>query len=249
MLLLGSQTGESLVNLSYASSEDDFLICQSMASSIPKPLDTLYNIRLQGHCLNPVLLDRFSRCLIGTTAFGECIEDLRLFSINSAGDLFVQKINDNTPIDVVKFKDIVSVKSQRVPKLNYSQMFDMSKLWQLEPQDKHEKTLKKNHLLRMSKKKIMSYVDHLAPLILSPWDIDDLSEWESDDDIVDENNDDSDCDYNTKIRFWFDKNDSLLKSTESQEPSCSNSPNNFPSQASTSKDPPSSEIDEDSSSG
>lgn len=249
MLLLGNQTGESLVNLSYTSTEDDFLVCQNIASSIPKPLDTLYNVRLQGHCLNPLLFDRFTRCLIGTTAFGKCIEDLRLFSINSAGDLFVQKMYDYTPVDVVKFNDTVSIKSQTVPKLNYSLMFDMSKLLQLEPQDSQEKTLKKNQLLSISKKKITSYVDHLAPLILAPWDVDDLSDWESEDDVIDGVNDASDCDYNTKIRFWFNKNDSLMRSDEFPDPSCSNLPNNLPSQASTSKAPPSSEIDEDSSSG
>lgn len=140
--MLGNQTGEGLVHLSYTTSQDDFLLCQNMVSSIPKPMDSLYNIRLKGHCLNPSLLDRFSRCLLGTTAFGEYFTDLKLFSINSIGDLFVQQINDSTPIDVLKFKEMVTIKS-KLSELDYSYMFNMNKLWKLEPPDNHE-NVKKN---------------------------------------------------------------------------------------------------------
>jgi len=219
-----------------------------MASSIPKPLDALYNVRLQGHCLNPMLLDRFPRCLIGTTALGEHSDNLRLFSVNSAGDLFVQKINDSTPIDVTEFKKTVTVKPQTVQKLNYSKTFDMSKLWQLEPLDNQVKNIKKSRFWSMSKEKMTSYVDHLAPLILSPWDIDDLSEWENENEDNDAD-DDSDCDYKTKVHYWFNKNDSLLGSTEPFEPSTNEPPIHFTSQTASTKPSLTSEKDEDSSSG
>lgn len=219
-----------------------------MASSIPKPLDALYNVRLQGHCLNPMLLDRFSRCLVGTTALGEHFDNLRLFSVNSAGDLFIQKINDSTPIDVTEFEKTVTVKLQTVQKLNYSQIFNMSKLWQLEPLDNQKENIKKNRFWSMSKEKMTSYVDHLAPLILSPWDIDDLSEWENEDEDNDAVNDDSDCDYTTKVHYWFNKNDSLLRSAEPYEPNTNEPPIHFTSQTASTK-PPISEKDEDSSSG
>lgn len=244
-MILGNQTGEGLVNLSYTSCQDDFLICQNMASSIPKPLDTLHNIRLQGHCLSPMLLDRFNRCLIGTTALGEHLDNLRLFSVNSAGDLFVQKINDYTPVDVTEFKKTVIIESQTVPKLNYSQTFDMSKLLQLEPLDDHEGNIKKNNFWSISKEKMTSYVDHLSPLILSPWEIDNLTEWENEDEDCDVVNDDSDCDYITKVHYWFNKNDLLLGSTEPLEP---NNPQiNVSSKTTITKCPTSEE--EDSSSG
>ncbi|XP_026814538.1 uncharacterized protein LOC113554763 [Rhopalosiphum maidis] len=249
MLFLGNQTNESLVSLPYTSYPDNFLLCQSIASSIPNSLQSLRNVQLQGHCLNPILFDRFSRCLTGTTVIGEHIKDLKLYSINSAGDLFVQKINDSTPIDVTEFNKNVTIKPQTVPKLNYSCIFDMSNLWQLEPSDIHEEiNIKKNNFWNMSKEKMLSYVDHLAPIILSPWDIDDLSEWENEDDNADIN-DDSDCDYTTKVNFWFNKNDTLLGSAETSEAINDNPPINILSQASTSKTVPSSENDDDSSSG
>jgi len=249
MLFLGNQTGESIVYLPYTSYPDGFLSCQSIASSIPNPLQSLHNVRLKGCCLNPTLLDRFSRCLSGATVFGEHIKDLKLFSINSAGDLFVQKVNDNTPIDVAEFNKNVTIKSQNVPKLNYSYKFDMSNLWQLDPPEKHEEiNIKKDNVWSMSKEKMSSYIDHLAPIILSPWDIDELSEWENEDEN-DDVNDDSDCDYATKVNFWFNKNDTLLRSTETLEPSNDHSPINIFSQASTAKTVPSSENDSDSSSG
>ncbi|XP_060867146.1 uncharacterized protein LOC132942608 [Metopolophium dirhodum] len=249
MLFLGNQTGESLVYLPYTSYPDGFLSCQSITSSIPNPLQSLHNVRLKGCCLNPSLLDRFSRCLTGTTVFGEHIKDLKLFSINSAGDLFVQKVNDNTPIDVTEFNKNVTIKSQMVPKLNYSYKFDMSNLWQLDLPDKHEEiNIKKDNVWSMSKEKMSSYVDHLAPIMLSPWDIDELSEWENEDEN-DDANDDSDCDFATKVNFWFNKNDTLLRSTETLEPSTNHPPINIFSQASTAKTVPSSENDNDSSSG
>ncbi|XP_022172452.1 uncharacterized protein LOC111035227 isoform X2 [Myzus persicae] len=249
MLFLGNQTGESLVYLPYTSYPDSFLSCQSIASSIPNPLQSLHNVRLKGYCLNPKLLDRFSRCLTGTTIFGEHIKDLKLFSINSVGDLFVQKVNDSTPIDVTEFNKKVTIKPQTVPKLNYSYKFNMSNLWQLDTPDKHEEiNVKKDNFWSLSKEKMSSYVDHLAPIILSPWDIDDLSEWENEDENVDAN-DDSDCDYATKVNFWFNKNDTLLRSTELLEPSTDNLPINILSQASTTKTVPPSENDDDSSSG
>lgn len=249
MLFLGNQTGESLVYLPYTSCPDGFLVCQSIASSIPNPLQSLHTVQLQGHCLNPTLLDRFSRCLSGTTIFGEHVKDLKLFSINSAGDLFVQKVNDNTPIDVTEFNKNVTIKPQIVTKLNYSHKFDMSNLWKLEMPDKHKEiNIKKDNIWSISKEKMLSYVDHLAPIILSPWDIDDLSEWENEDEN-DDANDDSDCDYTTKVNFWFNKNDTLLSLTKTSEPSTVNPLINILSQASTAKTIPSSENDDESSSG
>uniref|UniRef100_A0A2S2N6F1 Uncharacterized protein n=1 Tax=Schizaphis graminum TaxID=13262 RepID=A0A2S2N6F1_SCHGA len=249
MLFLGNQTDESLISLPYTSYPDNFLLCQSIASSIPNPLQSLRNVQLQGHCLNPILFDRFSRCLTGTTVIGEHIKDLKLYSINSAGDLFVQKINDSSPIDVTEFNRNVTIKPQTVPKLNYSCIFDMSNLWQLKPSDIQEDiNIKKNNFWNMSKEKMLSYVDHLAPIILSPWDIDDLSEWENEDENADVN-DDSDCDYTTKVNFWFNKNDTLLGSAETSEAINDNPSINILSQASTSKTAPSSENDDDSSSG
>jgi len=253
MLILGNQTSESLISLPYTSYPDNILLCQSVASSIPNPLQSLHNVQLQGYCLNPLLFDRFSRCLTGTTVIGENIKDLKLYSINSAGDLFVQKLNDSTPIDVTEFNKNITIEPQNIPKLNYSCIFDMSNLWQLEPSDIHKEiNIKKNNFWKMSKEKMLSYVDHLAPIILSPWDIDDLSEWENENENADVN-DDSDCDYATKVNFWFNKNDSLLRSVESKisnsEPINDNSPTNILSQATTSKTVPSSENDDDSSSG
>lgn len=227
MLFLGTQIEESVVHFSYTSIQDNFLECQNMVSSIPKPLDSLHNVRRQGHCLNPILLDRFARCLTGITAFGINDSDLRLFSINCVGDLFVQKINDTTPIDTVEFKKNLTIKSQQTSKLNYSHIFDISKLWQLKISEKNDENhIKMNTLWSMSKEKMTSYVDHLAPLILSPWDIDDLSEWEVknnniDTDITDDN--DSDCDYETKVHYWFNKNDCLLKMEESSKQILDNS--------------------------
>lgn len=253
MLILGNQSGENLINLSYTSLQDDFLVSQNIASSIPKPLDSLHDVRLQGHCLNPMLMDRFSRCLIGATAFGEHFEDFRLFSINSVGDLFVQRINNNTSIDVNTFKDLIEVKSQTVKKLNYSKLINVSKLWQLESPIEQKKLIENNHVWSISKEKITSYVDHLAPLMLSPWDIDDLSEWESDNDS-DEVSDNSDCDYATKVQYWFNKNDLLLESGEHSQSiidTQDTSGINFSSQTTTTinKKNLASEKDEDSSSG
>lgn len=253
MLFLGNQIGEGLVKLSYSSLEDDFLVGQNMVSSVLKPLDTLRNVRSQGHCLNPMLLDRFSRCLIGATAIGENIDDFKLFTINSAGDLFVQKLNCSTPIDVTKVKEMVTTQPSTIPKLNYSNIFNMSKLLEIDPPDKCKKICKKNRFWSVSKEKMTSYVDHLAPLILSPWDIDDLSEWESDDDDDDENDDavddNSDCDYTTKVHYWFNKNDSILASAEPIVPNVSELSPNCVSSQTTTKVPPTSDDDEDSSSG
>lgn len=249
MLLLGSQIGEGLVNVSYTSLQDDFLLSQNLASSIPKPLDALHKVRHEGHCLNPTLLDRFSRSLCGTTAFGEHMDNLRLFSINSAGDLFVQNLNSNNsiPLDIAKFEKLSSIKYKRVSALNYSHTFDMSKLWKIEPPEKFEETGKIN-VWSMSKEKMMSYVDHLAPLILSPWDIDDLSEWENEDKNDDAINDDFDCDYATKVHYWFNKNDTLLESPDLFEPSpCL--PINVVRKPTPTNDHPASDNDEDSSSG
>lgn len=220
-----------------------------MASLIPKPLDTLHNIRFQGHCLDPTLIDRFSQCLIGTTAIGNDGENLRLFSTNSTGDLFVQTIKNNIPIDVIEFKNRVTIKPQSTQTLHYSLVFNMSKLWQLESTDKYNENIQKSNAWKMSKEKMISYIDHLAPLILAPWDIDELSEWENEDEIVDAENDISDCDYKTKVNFWFDKNNSLLGSSQPIDSNMDNLSNIFSSQASTSKNPQSSEKDDDSSSG
>lgn len=251
MLFLGNQIGEGIINLSYASFQDDFLLCHNMASSIPKPLDSLHNVRLQGHCLNPTLLDRFSRCLVGSTAFGDNTENLRLFSINSAGDLFVQKLNDSTPINVPEFENLVTIKSKKVTKLNYTKIVDMSELWRMEPSNNCEEKVKENNILSMSKKKMMSYADHLAPLILCPWDVDDLSEWENEDKNANVIVDDLDCNYDSKVRDWFNRNDLLL---ESAEPLKSNiyPTNNFSSSTTNTKVlslKTSSENDENSSSG
>lgn len=250
MLILGNQCGESLIQFSYTTFQDDFLLCQNTVSSIPKPLDALHNVRRQGHCFDPILFNRFSRCLVGATVFGEHYEDLRLFSINSTGDVFVQKINNNTSIDVTEFKNKVKIKSQTVPKLNYSSLVNMSKLWTLEIPEKRKENIKKKNVWKISKQNVTSYVDHLAPLILSPWDIDDLSEWESEDEINDTSNADSDCDYNTKVHYWFDKNDLLLKSADLSQPSADKPTMTSPSQSTTiTNAPPTSENDEDSSSG
>ncbi|VVC25674.1 Hypothetical protein CINCED_3A012380 [Cinara cedri] len=212
ILFLGTHIGESIVNLSYTSIQDDFLECKTMVSSIPKPLESLHNVRLQGHCLNPILLERFARCLTGITAIGTNDRDLRLFSINCVGDLFVQQINDTTPLDVAEFKKNVTIKSHSIPNLNYSHVFDMSKLWHLEkPKKNDEHDVKQNTLWSISKKEMTSYVDHLAPLLLCQWDIDDLSEWGNTNDDIDTANDDSDCDYKTKVNYWFNKNDNLLR--------------------------------------
>lgn len=247
---MGNQTGESFVDLSYTSCQDDFLVCQNMVSSIPKPLDSLHNVRLQGHCLDPILLNRFSRCLIGITVVGEHFKDLKLFTINSAGDLFVQQMNENTPVDVTVFKELVKIKSQTIPNLKYTNVFDMSKLWKLEPSENHNINYKRNYVWSMSKEKISSYVDHLAPLILSPWDIDDLSEWENEDENIEDLEEDSDCDYATKVNFWFNKNDSLLGITEPiKEKTVSKVSINLKSQNIITKSINTSENDEDSSSG
>lgn len=254
MLFLGNQIGEGLVKLSYSSLEDDFLIGQNMVSSILKPLDTLRNVRSQGHCLNPTLLDRFSRCLIGATAMGENIDDFKLFTVNSAGDLFVQKLNSCTPLDANKVKEMITTQPSTIPKLNYSKVFNMSKLLEIDPPKTCKEICKKNNFWSMSKENMTSYVDHLAPLILSPWDLDDLSEWESDDND-DENADgvdnDSDCDYTTKVHYWFNKNDSILALAEPIEPSTSkSSPNCVLTQTTPTIIPtPTSDNDEDSSSG
>lgn len=214
LLFLGNQTGESLISFTYTTSEDNILLCTSMSSLIPKPFDSLHSVRLQGNCLNPILLDRFYRCIIGAVAFGDSVEDLRLFSVNSAGDLFVQLLNNNTPIDVTGFKKTVNIKSQKVSSLNYSQVCDMSKLWKLESPSILEQNVKRNGIWSISKEKMTSYVDHLAPIILSLWDIDDLSEWENEDDNDDIVNDDFSYNYVNKVNHWFDKNDSLLGLTK-----------------------------------
>jgi len=143
-------------------------------------------------------------------------------------------------------KKKITVKNQTVPKLIYSRTFDMSKLWQLEPPDNHERNKKINRFWNMSKENMTSYVDHLAPLILSPWDIDDLTDWEIEDDDGD---DDSDCDYRTKVHYWFNKNDLLLGSANSIDANTNDPPVNFSSQATTTKPTSASEKDEDSSSG
>lgn len=244
MLFLGNQIGEGFISSSYTSFQDDFLLCQNIMSSVPKPLDSLHKVRLQGHCLNPMLLDRLSLCLVGSTAFGENIEDLKLFSVNSVGDLFVQKLNDKTPINVAEFEKLVTVKTKKVLKLNYSNVFDMSKLWEKEPSNNCEEKINKNSVWSISKEKMTSYVDHLAPLILSPWDLDDLSEWE--DEHVDTTHD-LDCDYTAKISYWFNKNDSLLEPTNPLKTNM-HSLHNFLTEATTSK-APTSENDNDSSSG
>jgi hypothetical protein len=249
MLFLGNQTGENLVHLSYTSHQDDFLMCRHMASLIPKPLDTLHNVRYQGHCLDSTLFDRFSQCLIGTTALGDNNENLRLFSINSTGDLFVQTIKNNKPIDIIEFKNRVTIKPQIIQKLNYSLLFNMSKLWQIDLSDQHNENIQKNNAWRISKEKMTSYTDHLAPLILAPWDIDELSEWENEDENADAENDTSDCDYTTKVNYWFNKNDSLLGSSKPLESSMNKLSINFSSQATTSKPLSPSENDNDSSSG
>lgn len=248
MLFLGNQISESLVYLPYTTNQDDFLSCKSIASSIPSPLHSLHNVRLQGYCLDPKLFDRFSRCLTGTTVFGEHVNDLKLFSINSAGDLFVQKLNDSTSIDVTEFTKNVTTKPQTVPELNYSCLLDMSSIWKLEPPDKHNESIKKHNVWNISKEKMTSYIDHLAPIILSEWDIDDLSEWENEDENADDV-DDSDCDYATKVNFWFNKNDTLLRTSETLGPNTDKPPIKISSQASTAKPIPSSENDDDSSSG
>lgn len=248
-MFLGNQTGESVVNFHYTSSKDNFLLCQNIASSIPKPLESLHNVRLHGHCLDPILLNRFSRCLIGITAFGEHFEDIKLFTINSAGDLFVQKMKDNTPIEINIFKKLVTTKCQTVSNLNYSNIFDMSKLWKLEPSNEYKNKHKNNKAWNISKEKMLSYIDHLAPLILSPWDTEDLSEWENEDENIEAVDNDSDCDYTTKVNFWFNKNESLLGLTKPLEASVSNTPNKLTSQDTTTKSPHASENDEDSSSG
>lgn len=249
MLFLGNQSGESLVDLSYTSYQDDFLLCRHMPSLIPKPLDTLHHLRYQGHCLEPTLFDRFSQCLIGTTALGDNKENLRLFSINSTGDLFVQTIKNNRPIDIIEFKNRVTIEPQTIQNLNYSLLFNMNKLWQIDLSVKHNENIQKNNTWKMSKEKMTSYTDHLAPLILTPWDIDELSEWENEDENADAENDTSDCDYTTKVNYWFNKNDSLLGSSQPLELSMDKLSINFSSQATTSKAPPSSENDTDSSSG
>lgn len=247
---MGNQTGENLVDLSYFSCQDDFLVCQNMASSIPKPIDSLHNVRLQGHCLDPILLNRFSRCLIGITVFGNNFKDLKLFSVNSAGDLFVQKINNNAHIDMTTFKELVKLKSLTIPNLKYTNIVNMSKLWKFEPSNNHKIDDKKNYVWNISKEKMTSYVDHLAPLILSPWDINNLSDWENEDENIEAVDEDSDCDYATKVNFWFNKNDSLLKITEPiSEPSTSKEPINLKSQSTTIKSSNTSENNEDSSSG
>lgn len=247
LLFLGNQTGESLISLTYTSSEDNFLLCSSMSSLIPKPLDSLHSVRLQGNCLNPILLDRFYRCLIGTVAFGDSAKDLKLFSVNSTGDLFVQLLNNNTPLDVTGFKKTVNLKSQKISNLNYSQVCDMSKLWKLELPCIPEQNVKKNRIWSISKEKMTSFVDHLAPIILSPWDIDDLSEWENENDDIDTVNDDFSCNYVKKINHWFNKNDSLLGLTKPSIEITDNSSTNFvsPVIAKTST----SESNDDSSSG
>lgn len=247
ILILGNQTGEGLVNLSYTSSQENFLLSQNMVSSIPKPIDTLCNVRFRGHCLNPILLDRLSQCLIGTTAFGENITDLKLFSINSVGDLFVQQIGDITPVDVIKFKEMVTIQSKHSV-FNHTNMYNMNKLWQLKPSDDRGND-KKISVWSMSKKKMTSYVDHLASLILYPWDIDDLSEWENEDENADILSDGSDCDYITKVHYWFNKNDLLLEAAESSKQKTDNPPIDFLSQTTTLKPPLTLENDEDSSSG
>lgn len=203
-----------------------------MPSLIPKPFDSLHNVRFQGNCLNPMLLDRFDRCLIGTVAYGENFEDLRLFSVNSAGDVFVQKLNNNTPIDLADFNKTVTITSQKVPKLNYSKLCDMSKLWKVEPPCMPEKNVKRNSIWSFSKEKMVSYVDHLAPIILSPWDIDDLSEWEDEDvyEDVDTLNDDFGSNYVNKINYWFNKNNSLLESSKPSKQISNNPSINLPSQ-------------------
>lgn len=247
MLFLGNQTGESLISLTYTSSEDHFLLCSSLSSLIPKPFDSLHSVRLQGNCLNPILLDRFDRCLIGTVAFGDSVNNFKLFSVNSAGDLFVQLLNNNTPLDMAGFKKTVVIKSQKVSNLNYSNVCDMSKLWKLESPCKLEQNVKKNGIWSISKEQMTSYVDHLASIILSPWDIDDLSEWENEDDNVDTVNDDFSCNYINKINHWFNKNDSLLGLPKPSKEITDNSSINLvsPVIAKTST----SESNEDSSSG
>lgn len=247
MLFLGNQTGESLISLNYTTSEDNFLLCSSMPSLIPKPFDSLHNVRLQGNCLNPILLDRFYRCLIGTVAFGDNVKNLRLFSVNSAGDLFVQKLNNNTPIDVAGFKKTVNIKSQQISCIKYSQVYDMSKLWKLEPPCIFEKNVKRNSIWSVSKEKMTSYVDHLAPIILSPWDIDDLSEWENEEDNIDTGNDDFSCNYVNKINDWFNKNNLMLGLTKPSKEITDNSTINLVSQVNSKNS--TSGSNDDSSSG
>lgn len=244
MLFLGTQIGESIVNFSYNAIQDNFLQCQNMVSSIPKPLDSLCNVRFQGHCLNPILLDRFAQCLTGITGLGTNDSDLRLFSINCVGDLFVQKMNDTTPINVDEFKKNISTTSHHVPKLNYSDMYDMSKLWDLEKPVKNMRKDELNSLWGISKEKMTSYVDHLAPLMLSPWDIDNISEWEVKKNNIDTSNDDSDCDYKTKVRYWFDKNDSLLGMEEPSKPILAEPNLDSQQSAHTNTSPPVSSISE-----
>lgn len=256
MLFLGNQISEGIINLSYTSSQDDFLLCNNMVSSVPKPLDSLQKVRLQGRCLNPVLLDRMSRCLVGSTAFGDSIENLKLFSINSAGDLFVQKLKDeeedDTALNVTEFEKLTTIKSKKVSKLYYTSIVDMSKLWDKEQPKDCEEKVKKNNFLSMSKQKMLSYIDHLAPLILSPWDVDDLSEWENEDENT-EMTDDLDGNYDSKVRNWFEKNDLLLGSEKPLESTLyqPNDPSflNKNTKVLSSKTYPTSENDEDSSSG
>lgn len=247
MLFLGNQFAENPISFTYTSSEDDFLLCQNMPSSIPIPLDSLHNVRLQGNCLNPLLLNRFDRCLIGTVAYGDHFDDLKLFSINSAGDLFVQQLNNNRPLDVSMFKKAVSIKSQKISKLTFTKICDLSKLWKMKPPKIHKENDKRSSIWRVSKENMTSYVDHLAPIILSPWDIDDLSEWEHEGDNVDNINDDFNSNYTDKINYWFNKNNSILGLSKPSKQTSDNQPINFLSRdaAKSLK----SDSDEDSSSG
>ncbi|XP_050441573.1 uncharacterized protein LOC126846308 [Adelges cooleyi] len=236
LVIVGNQSDENLVKLPNILFQNDHLVCQTLASSIPKPLDSLYEIRHKGHCLDPKLTKRCSRPIIGVTGIGETVDDLQLFSINSVGDLFVQafdKTEDSVELDKIiisNFENLLTNKSQMVKKLNYTHLTDMSKLFDLEPPEHNKEDIEcSGGFWKMSKEEMLSYSDHVAPLILHPWDLDDVSEWETENENNDDlNNDDDDLgnNYVVKVNSWFEKN--KLSTTEPCLENKNNPPNNKP---------------------
>ncbi|XP_050522151.1 uncharacterized protein LOC126894885 [Daktulosphaira vitifoliae] len=233
MLIMGNQSSEFLVQQTFVSFEDNFLKSQTLASCIPHPLDLLCSNQHQGYSLHPKLNRRFSRPLTGVTVVGKTIENLQLFCINSIGDLFVQTINKKVPITksnlLIDYEFYESSEDKKISPLMYSHLTDMSMLLKIKPSNNIEEKRGWGGLWKMSKEQMFSYMDHTAPLILSPWDLDDISEWEKEDEIFEKDaDDDFEDNFVSKINYWFNKNDELL--SDKDPASIDTSPNELLSQ-------------------
>ncbi|XP_043265581.1 uncharacterized protein LOC122405127 [Colletes gigas] len=156
----------------------------------PHITNTLNESQTRGTCLNPYLRNRFDLCNIGSTVIINETENIFLFQQNSIGDIYYQCITHETELDKYSpinskscylldaWENAISLQTDTIVPLTISNKSNMQHVYENFTNkklrlrcDERESNDYFEPNWKQSIEKLNSYMDILAPELLSVWEI------------------------------------------------------------------------------